>query len=132
MPENDSRLSAPIRLLLRLLLTILLVYLMNTFLDRIFFLDGGLQAYIIIGSLLTLMNVIVRPILHVILLPFKLFMGIIVLIAANGLFLWLTEIIAEKMDPELVVMHVDQGFLGWFFVAVVFGIANWIFKVILR
>lgn len=132
MADDVGRLSAPVRLLLRLALTILLVYIMNTFLDRIFFVSGGFGAYIIIGSLLTLMNVIVRPLLHVILLPFKLFMGIIVLIAANGLFLWLTEMIAEKMDPELVVLHIDQGLLGWLLVAVILGMANWMFKAILR
>lgn len=120
------------RLIIRLLLTILLVYVLSTFLERIFFVDGGLAAYIVIGSLLTLMNILVRPLLHVILLPFKLFMGIIVLIGSNALFLMLTERIAVELDPEIVAMNIDGGFGGWLLVAIIFGVANWTFKEILN
>lgn len=130
--SESGHLSAPVRLLMRLLLTILLVYLLSTFLDRIFFLEGGLAAYVIIGSLLTLMNVIVRPLLNLILLPFKLFMGIVVLVGANAFFLWLTERIAERMDPDLVVLTIDQGLGGWILVALILGLANWVMKEVLR
>jgi len=132
MSDESHGLSAPMRLIVRLLLTILLVYVLSTFLERIFFVDGGLAAYIVIGSLITLMNVIVRPLLHVILLPFKLFMGIIVLIATNALFLMLTERIAVELDPEIVAMNIDGGFGGWLLVAIIFGVANWTFKEVLR
>lgn len=117
---------------MRLLLTIGLVYLLSNFLDQFFFVQGGLIAYIIIGSLLTLMNVIVRPILNIILLPFKLFMGILVLIAANGFFLWLTERIAERMDPSMVILRIDQGITGWLLIAFILGLANWMMKAMLR
>lgn len=129
---EESRLSAPMRLIMRLLLTILLVYLLSTFIERIFFVDGGLPAYIVIGSLITLMNVLVRPLLHLILLPFKLFMGLIVLIASNALFLMLTERIAVELDPEIVAMNIDGGFGGWLLIAIIFGLANWIFKEVLK
>jgi putative membrane protein len=132
MEESSSRSSAPMRLILRLLLTIILVWGLSTGLERLFFVDGGLPAYIIIGSLLTLMNVIVRPLLHLILLPFKLFMGFIVLILTNGIFLWLTEKIANQLDPEVVTMQIDGGIGGWIVVMLIFGIANWIFKEVLR
>ena len=130
--DSSQRLSAPMKLVIRLLLTILVVYLLSTFLERIFFVSGGLAAYIIIGSLITLMNLIVRPLIHLILLPFKLFMGIIVLIVTNGLFLWLTQRIATELDPKVVVLQVDQGIGGWILVAVILGIANWIFKEVLK
>lgn len=113
-------------------LTILLVYLLSTFLERTFFLSGGLYAYIIIGSLITLMNLIVRPVLAIITFPFKLFVGIIALIVVNGGILWLTEKIAEKMDPSLLTLQIDQGLGGWLLVAFIVGFANWIFKHILR
>lgn len=130
--SDSGGLSAPTRLLMRLLLTIGLVYLLSNFLDQFFFVQGGLIAYIIIGSLLTLMNVIVRPVLNIILLPFKLFMGILVLIAANGFFLWLTERIAERMDPSMVILRIDQGITGWLLIAFVLGLANWVMKAMLR
>jgi uncharacterized membrane protein YvlD (DUF360 family) len=129
---ESGHLSAPMRLIMRLVLTILLVYLLSTFLERIFVLTGGLPAYIIIGSLLTLMNVIVRPILNIILLPFKLIFGLVGLIVANGLFLWLTETITEMMDPNMVVLQIDQGIGGLILLALILGLANWIMKEILR
>lgn len=132
MAEETSRLSAPMRLIMRLLLTILLVYVLSTFLERIFFVDGGIAAYIVIGSLLTLMNVIVRPLLHIIMLPFKLFMGLIVLIVTNGLFLWLTQRIARELDPEVVILQIDGGVGGWILIAIILGLANWIFKEVLK
>ncbi len=131
MAEN-SRLSLPVRVLMLWVLTILLVYLLSTFLERTFFLSGGLYAYIIIGSLITLMNLIVRPVLAIITFPFKLFVGIIALIVVNGGILWLTEKIAEKMDPSLLTLQIDQGLGGWLLVAFIVGFANWIFKHILR
>ncbi len=132
MGEQQGNLSAPVRLIIRLLLTIGLIYIMNTFLEQIFFLQGGLAAFIIIGSLITLMNVIVRPLLNLIMMPFKLFMGLVVLIVANGLILWLTEKIAEAMDPTLVVLEIDQGIGGWFLIAIILGLANWVMKGVLR
>jgi uncharacterized membrane protein YvlD (DUF360 family) len=129
---DSGHLSAPVRLLMIALLNVLTVYLLSTFLDRIFFVEGGLIAYAIIGSLLTLMNIIVRPVLNLILLPFKLFMGIVVLIGANGFFLWLTERIAERMDPSLVILKVDQGLGGWILLALILGLANWVVKEVLR
>lgn len=132
MSDQSYKLSAPMRLIIRLLLTILLVYLLSNFFERIFFVEGGLHAYIVIGSLITLMNVLVRPLLHVLLLPFKLFMGIIVLIASNALFLMLTERIAAELDPAVVMLQIDGGMSGWLLVAIIFGLANWMFKEILR
>lgn len=129
---ESQRLSSPIRIVLLWMLTVVLIYLMSTFLDRTFFLSGGLYAYIIIGSLITLMNLIVRPVLVIVTYPFKLFAGIIVLIVVNGGILWLTERIAEKMNPELVSLQIDQGIGGWILVAFILGLANWFFKHILR
>lgn len=129
---ESQRLSSPIRIVLLWMLTVVLIYFMSTFLDRTFFLSGGLYAYIVIGSLITLMNLIVRPVLVIVTYPFKLFAGIIVLIVVNGGILWLTERIAEKMNPELVSLQIDQGIGGWILVAFILGLANWFFKHILR
>lgn len=130
--SDSKHLSAPVRLVMRFALTILLVYILNTFLDQYFLVEGGLIAILIIASLLTLMNVIIRPVINVIMLPFKLFMGIVALIIANGLFLWLTEKIAERMDPAIIVLHVDQNLGGWLLVALVLGLGNWLMKEVLR
>jgi len=130
--SDSGHLSAPMKLVMRLLLTIGLVYVLSTFLDQIFFLTGGLPAIIIIGSLMTLMNYLVRPVLNLILLPFKLIFGLIGLILANGLFLWLTQMITDRMDPSVVILTIDEGIGGWMLLALILGLANWVIKEMLR
>lgn len=129
---NESSTSAPLRLTIRLVLTIGLVWCLSIFLEQYFFVDGGLAAYIIIGSLLTLMNVITRPILHVVLFPFKLIATLPALMVVNAGFLWLTQYVARMMDPTLVTLVIDGGIAGWILVAVILGLANWVFKEILK
>lgn len=124
--------SAPVKLVIRFLLTIALVWLLSTFLDQYFYVSGGLSAFVVIASLLTLMNVIIRPLLHLIALPFKLFATIIAWIIVNGGFLWLTEQIAERMDPTIVRLDIEGGVAGWLLVALILGVANWVFKEILK
>jgi uncharacterized membrane protein YvlD (DUF360 family) len=114
------------------ILTILLIWVLSNFLERTFFLSGGLKAYIIIGSIITLMNLIVRPILNIVTYPFRLLAGIVVLIVVNGGILWLTQRIVEKMDPSLVRLQIDQGIGGWLLIAFILGFAHWVFKHILR
>lgn len=132
MSDSSSGVSAPLKLIIRLLLTIALVWGMSSLMERYFFVSGGIAAYIIVGSLLTLMNVLVRPLLHLISLPFKLFAVIIAIIIVNGGFLWLTMEIAEALDPDIVQLHIDGGVGGWILVALILGIANWVFREILK
>ena len=129
---EDSRISAPLKILIRLLLTIALVWALNRWMPDYVFVEGGVAAYIIIGSLLTLMNMLVRPLLNMVLLPFKLFMSIITIIVANGLFLWLTEKIAQNLDPAIVVLDVTDTLLKWLLVAIILGLANWVMKMIIK
>ncbi len=130
--SDHSRISLPVRILLHLLLTLLVVWLLNTFLDQYFYLSGGIVGYLVVGSLLTLMNLIARPVLSLILLPFRLFFHLITLIVSNALFLWLTEKIAERFDPEIVVLAITDGWASWLFIALCLGLANWLIKETIR
>lgn len=121
-----------IKLLLKFVLTLVLLYLMSTFLDQYFSIQGGLIAFLIIGLLITLMNAVVRPLINLVLLPFKFFIGFIAVLVANAFFLWVTERIVEHMDPTVVILRVDQGLGGWLLIAVVLGLGNWVMKVALR
>lgn len=131
MPQ-ESRLSAPIRLVMRLLLTIGLLWLLNTFLDQYFYVNGGLPAFIILGSLITLMNVIIRPVLQLVLLPFRFFFHLLTLVMLNALFLWLTLRIAAELDPDVVTFAVNGGIAGWLLIALLLGFAHWVMKETIR
>lgn len=124
--------SWPTRIIFQWVLTIGLVWLLSINLDQYFYLNGGVAAYIIIGSLLTLMNLIVRPVLHIVFAPFHLIFGIIATIVMNWLFLFIIQKIAEQLDPALVTLSLFGGVTGWLVLAVVFGLANWVMKMVLR
>jgi len=129
---SDSKASWPMRVITKAILNFAVVWAMATYLDQYFQLSGGWPAIIIVGSLLTLMNMFVRPILDIITLPFKLFATIIAIIIVNGVFVELTHLIVQQMDPSLVSLDIFGGLWGWVVIACTFGFGNWVIKEILH
>jgi putative membrane protein len=122
--------SLPLRITLRLVATIALVWALNAYLPQYILVTGGLPGWIVIGSLLTLMNLLVRPVLNVIALPLHILAAILAFILINGAFTWLVVKIIEQMEPSLVTLSI-AGFQGWIVIPVVLGVANWLLKVLL-
>ncbi len=129
---RDQRTSVPLRILIHLIFTMAIVWLVSTYMYQYFSVTGGLLGYLIVAALLTLMDIITRPILHVLLLPFRFFFTLPAIIAANALFLWLIEIIAEQFNPNIVILTIEQGWIGWLFVACLLGLFSWLIKAIQR
>ncbi len=125
------KLSLPLRLALSALLNSLLIYGMNTYVPAYVIVFGGLGAYVIIGSLLTLLNFFVRPLLNLVSLPLKLLFTLAAIIIVNALFLWLTERITLTMDPAIIALTITGGLTGWLTVSSMLGVANWLMKLIL-
>jgi putative membrane protein len=117
-----------VHLLIRFALTTLLVWFLATSVDQYFFVTGGWTAYLIIGALITLMNMIVRPILQLLTMPLKLLANILALIIVNFVFLWLTVWIVGAMSPELVTLDIQGGIAGWILVALILGLAKSLMK----
>lgn len=130
MAEPSS--SLPLKITLRAALTIALVWAMATYLDQYFALTGGWRAIVIVGALLTLLNLLVRPILALVTMPLRLFAGILAVIVVNGLFVWLTQFLVLKMDPAVVRLEIFGGVWGWIVVACAIGFANWVMKEMLK
>lgn len=124
--------SVPLRLLLRLLVTIALVAAMEAFLPQYVLVTGGLPAFIVIGAILFVLNLVVRPALNVIALPLKLLFSLVALIAVNGAFVWLLTKVMERVDPALAQFHILGGWQGWVVVAVIVGVAHWLMKTLLK
>ena len=123
--------SPPLRLLLRFAVIMLVLWVMTTYLTQFVQVTGGWKALIIIGSLLTLMDLIVRPILNVITAPFKLFATLITLILLNVAFVWIAAKVVAVMNPSLVTFHII-GAEGWLVVALCFGITHWLTKILFK
>jgi uncharacterized membrane protein YvlD (DUF360 family) len=131
MAESNG-FSWPVRIVFQWVLTIALVWFLSINLEQYFLLNGGLPAYIIIGSLLTLMNLIVRPLLHILFAPFHFIFGMIATIMMSWLFLWITLKIANQMDPTILLFGLNGGVGGWIVVSLILGIANWLMKIIVK
>jgi putative membrane protein len=124
--------SLPLRIALRSILTVTLVWALATYLPQYISITGGLAAFVIIGALLTLMNLLVRPLLDLALIPLRLFASLLAFLIVNGVFVWLTVWMAARMQPDLVTLHIVGGILGWAIVILLIGIANWLLKMILK
>lgn len=112
-------------LLIRFAVTVLLIWAMTASLDQYFYVGGGWRAYITVAALVTLLNVLLRPLLNVILLPLKFFATFLAIIAANAFFVWIIREVALRFDPSVVTVDV-KGFTGWAIAGLAFGITNWI------
>jgi len=129
---SDSHgMSLPARVLLRAILNMALVWLLADKFTQYFTLTGGVAAIIIVGSLLTLMNLFVRPFLNIITLPVKLFATLLAIIIVNGVFVHMTHLIVQNMQENLVTLDIHGGLWGWIVVAVLLGFGNWVMKVVL-
>lgn len=117
---------------IKFLLNAILAWVMATELGTYIAVTGGFPAYVILGALLTILNLLMRPILNVITLPIKLFALLPALLLANGVFLWFIVEIVQRMDPRLITMTLKEGPIGWLVIALTIGTANWLMKIILR
>lgn len=124
--------TAPARLLLRFLLTIALVWVLMTRLPQYFALTGGLPAAVAIGALITLLNLFVRPILDIVILPVRILAHLLAFIVVNGVFLWVLTRIAALMDPAVLTLGIKGGIWGWLVVALILGAANWLLRELLH
>lgn len=109
-------------------LTIGLLWVMILYLPEYIAISGGIPALIILGALLTLMNLFVLPILNILALPAKLLATLITIILLNLLFLWLLTVFAGRLDPRFVVLSIKNGIDGWLIVSSVLGFGHWVLK----
>lgn len=123
--------SLPFKILLQAFGNTLLVAAMTTYVSEAFFLSGGLVAYVTVGALFTLLNMLVRPFLDLVTLPLKLFATILSLVLVNGVFLWIVERITMLMDPDVLTLAIEGGIGGWVTAAIALGLGNWILRLVI-
>ncbi|TSC79955.1 MAG: hypothetical protein G01um101425_432 [Candidatus Peregrinibacteria bacterium Gr01-1014_25] len=120
--------SQPNRLLLRFALTVALLLAMNRWMSEMFFVGGGWTGVVAVAALVTLLNVLVRPLLDLVTLPLKLLTGGIVVMAVNLVILLALETVTRLYDPHIATLTLEGGLRGWLLAAIVLGTANWVMK----
>lgn len=124
-------LSLPVRLALNALLNSILAYGLDSFFPQYITIFGGAGAFVIIGSLLTLMNFFLRPLLTIVTFPLHLLFTLFTTVFVNVFFLFVVYQIALKMDPNIIAITITGGATGWLTIGLSIGIANWVMKHIL-
>lgn len=99
---------------------------MNLWLPQYITILGGVAAAIIIGSLITLLNATLRPLLKLATFPLALVWSLPTTIGINVLFLAVVHAIVLRMDPEIVVLVISGGLPGWIVLSTIIGLCNWI------
>lgn len=130
--SSDNSSHSALKLTLKFALNVVLTWAMATYLGQYFGLDGGTPAFVIVGALITLLNIFFRPFINVLLLPLRFFATIIAVIVINGGFVFVVHLFTARMDPNLVRLEIYGGPWGWIVVAVCFGAANWVLKEMFR
>lgn len=115
-------------LIIRPFLNIVLVAALAYLLPNHFVVGGGFIGILIIGILIGIFNILIKPILSIITLPIRLLSDILASIIVNSLFLWFVEGIVQGIDVQIVTLDIRGGFFGFLLVAAVFGLLNWIMK----
>jgi uncharacterized membrane protein YvlD (DUF360 family) len=130
--SSEGSTHLPLKLTLKFAFNVVVVWALANFVDQYFSLDGGIPAYIIVGALMSLLNIFFRPILNILTLPLRFFATIIAVMIVNGAFIYVIQLFTVRMDPGLIQLEIYGGVVGWIVVAVCFGFANWLLKEIFK
>lgn len=90
--------------------------------------SNGLIGILIVGSILSLLNLLIRPILHIITLPLSLFTTILAGTIVNAALLQLTEYCTNRLSPAVVSLQLNTNLLEWILIACALGVSNWAWK----
>ncbi|QQR55096.1 phage holin family protein [Candidatus Peregrinibacteria bacterium] len=102
----------------------LALFFASQILDGLTF-TGGIPTYLIVAALISLLNLILKPILKVLSFPLIFFTGGLFLIVINALILYLAQYLLTVMDFTGLSMSVDKP-LTYLLAAAIFGVANWL------
>lgn len=119
-----------LRIIIRAILNTLLIFALAAYLPQYIGTAGGWQSLFIVGAVVTLLNIIVRPLLNLVTFPLRLLMSLVAIILVNAVFLWITQQVLLAIDPALA-LDIRGGIVGWLVISLAFGVGNWIMKMAL-
>ena len=99
------------------------IYIVTRMLEGVTY-SGGFLFFIFAGIVLGLVNLIVKPILKIVSLPFIFITGGLFLVVINVAVLWFFQYFLEVAAFRDLALHFD-GFSSYILGAFVFGIINW-------
>ncbi len=96
-----------------------------------FSVTGGTFGYVMVGVVVGLLNVFLKPILKILSLPFLfLTIGLFTLVV-NGAILWIAERVVEFLHVNAITFTIDGAFT-YLLAVLLFGVINYIFHKLIR
>lgn len=112
------------RTILRLLLNVAFVWFLARSPGTIFLITGGLPALLILGFLLTAIDLLIRPFLSLLTLPLRLLLSILNTLVLSGLSLAVLVLIAGEFPPSVLTVTIAGGLRDLFLLIAVFGLRD--------
>lgn len=98
----------------------------NHFLVESFRITESLHSYLYVGTLIGLMNLILKPILNMVIIPFRILLLGGSSILFNGLFIFFSEKILAHYPEAQSAIEID-GFLSYILIGAILAFANSVF-----
>ena len=118
-------------LILRLLLNAASLYLLIYFMPNDLVYTGGVKFFAVAGIFMAIINLIIKPILKILALPFMILTGGLFMIFINAFLLWFLKYSLDivKFQDVSLVIHSNGSYL---MAGLVFGLLNWVLNTIFR
>lgn len=105
---------------------------LTEYLAHIFLLTGGLPAFLIIGFLLTTIDLLIRPFLALLTLPLRLFLSILNILVLNGLSLGILVFLSREFPPAILTLSILGGMRDLFLLIALFGLRDTFLRFLVR
>lgn len=115
------------RIVLVFVLNALVLWATQTYLfPEKFLIEGGIHAYVYVGIVFTLLNILLKPIFHIIALPFRFLSVILASLVVNAALLFILEQSVNFIDmfETTITIH---GILTYIVVGFIMSVANAVF-----
>jgi len=118
-------------LLIRLVLNAGTLYLITYLLPEDVIYTGGVKFFVVAGLFMTIINLVIKPILKILALPFVILTAGLFMIFINAFLLWFLKYALDivKFQDVSLVIHTKGGYLV---AGLLFGLLNWILNAIFR
>ena len=117
-------------LLLFVVLNTVSVAIVQQILDD-FVITGGVPAFVLIGVIIGLLNLFLKPLLKVLSLPFIFLTAGLFVIVVNAVILWFAEVLVRGLAIGQIALSID-GMFTYVAAVLLLGFFNYLFQKIIR
>ena len=129
---TERHTSFMLKILFRVAVNLGLVFFLQHTFPAFFVLEGGVKVMVFVGIILTFLNGVIVPVLHLLTFPIKLFAWIVAFFLVNAAALYLTREFVQTLALPGVSLTIQGGVVGWFTLSMVLGFCNWLLKAVVR